>query len=108
MAKRKLGRGLQALLGNYDEMTEGGEAMRPCEPASIALIDLDPNPYQPRKDYDPTELAALAQSIQQHGVLQAILVRPHEGRYQIVAGERRFRAAQEAGLSQIPARVLPL
>jgi ParB family chromosome partitioning protein len=110
MSKRKLGRGLQALLGNYEDSSEGGVdvAPPPGELSNLPLFDLEPNPFQPRQDYDPAELASLAQSIQQHGVLQPILVRQHEGRYQIVAGERRFRAAQEAGLSRIPVRILEL
>jgi ParB family chromosome partitioning protein len=75
---------------------------------SLPLSEIAANPFQPRQDYDPQELAGLVQSVQQHGVIQPIVVRPHEGRYQIVAGERRFRAAQQAGLSHMPVRVLEL
>jgi ParB family transcriptional regulator, chromosome partitioning protein len=110
MAKRKLGRGLQALLGNFDEGGEDGGLMTASasEIQSLSLIDLEPNPFQPRQDHDPKELASLAESIAQHGVIQPILVRPKDGRFQIIAGERRFRAAQEAGLFQVPVRILEL
>jgi len=110
MAKRKLGRGLQALLGNFEEGGEEGGLLTaaPSETQTLALIDLEPNPFQPRQDHDPKELASLAESIAQHGVIQPILVRPQNGRFQIIAGERRYRAAQEAGLSHVPVRVIEL
>jgi ParB family chromosome partitioning protein len=99
----RLGRGLAALLGEDT----------PAQPkdASIQLLSLDilsPGPFQPRRQVDPTELAALADSIREQGVLQPILARPDPsapGRYQIIAGERRWRAAQQAGLHEIPALV---
>ena len=99
----RLGRGLAALLGEDT----------PAQPkeASIQLLPLDilsPGPFQPRRQVDPTELAALADSIREQGVLQPILARPDAGapgRYQIIAGERRWRAAQQAGLHEIPALV---
>jgi ParB family chromosome partitioning protein len=78
---------------------------------SIQLLSLDilfPGPFQPRRQVDPAELAALADSIREQGVLQPILARPDPGvpgRYQIIAGERRWRAAQQAGLHEIPALV---
>ena len=101
--RRGLGRGLAALLGE--------DTPAPGMDVSIQLLPLDllsPGPFQPRRQVDPTELAALAASIREQGVLQPILARPDptaEGRYQIVAGERRWRAAQQAGLHEIPALV---
>src|ERR1700712_1030823 len=99
----RLGRGLAALLGDV--------AMRPNADRSTSInavpIDqIDPNPFQPRTDFDAAELESLAESIRVQGVLQPILVRAHPTapeRYQIVAGERRFRAAMQAGLNEIPA-----
>lgn len=116
MGKRKLGRGIQALLGMEDGAeAEAGAATAVVEGEdtsgewmTLALADLDANPYQPRREYNPEELAALAQSIAVHGIIQPIVVRPHAGRFQIVAGERRYRAAREAGLSHIPARVVEI
>jgi ParB family chromosome partitioning protein len=86
------------------------------EPASLEAVELvhlgvdqiDPNPFQPRRQFDKTELAALADSLRQHGMLQPILVRLVGERYQLIAGERRHRAAIEAHLHEIPARVLDL
>lgn len=99
----RLGRGLAALLGE-DLPAQPKETL-------IQLIPLDllsPGPFQPRRHVDPTELAALAASIREQGVLQPILARPdtaQKGQYQIIAGERRWRAAQQAGLHEIPALV---
>ena len=99
----RLGRGLAALLGDTP--------LRPSSEQGLAVIPIpmdqvDANPFQPRMDFDPDELENLAQSIRVQGVLQPILVRSHptaEDRYQIVAGERRFRAAMLAGLTEVPA-----
>jgi ParB family chromosome partitioning protein len=99
----RLGRGLAALLGEDTPVQ--------AKDASIQSIPLDilaPSPFQPRRQLDPAELAALADSIREQGVLQPILARPDAtapGRYQIIAGERRWRAAQQAGLHEIPALV---
>ena len=100
----RLGRGLAALLG------EAAVASPP--PAEtvrrIALDLLEANPFQPRTDMDPAGIEELAQSIRHRGILQPILVRPHPhlaGRYQIIAGERRWRAAGAAGLHEVPALV---
>lgn len=107
MNKRRLGRGLDSLLGT----DEGG-----FEPSSLEAADLvhlavdriDPNPFQPRRQFDPAEIAALADSIRQHGMLQPIIVRAAGDRFQLIAGERRLRASVEAQLAQIPARVMVL
>jgi len=99
----RLGRGLAALLGDapLQPGAEGGVSV-----LSVPMDQIDANPFQPRMDFDSAELENLAQSIRVQGVLQPILVRSHptaEDRYQIVAGERRFRAAMLAGLNEIPA-----
>ena len=97
MKKNALGRGLDALLPEID--LAGGAVV------DIATSDIDPNPNQPRRSFDEESLSQLADSIKEIGVLQPILVQEKKGRYQIVAGERRFRAARLAGLRTIPAIV---
>jgi ParB family chromosome partitioning protein len=69
------------------------------------VASLEPNPFQPRVGMDPSALQALAASIRESGMVQPILVRPHRGRYQIIAGERRWRAAQALGLATVPVTV---
>src|SRR5436190_12092050 len=105
MAKLKgLGRGLDALLSGSDE-ARAGDALR-----SLSLDRIRAGRYQPRTRMDEESLAELADSIRNQGVMQPILVRPVDaGRYEIIAGERRWRAAQRAGLKEIPAliRVVP-
>jgi ParB family chromosome partitioning protein len=120
LQKARLGRGLSALLGDYSgarQAIEGGAegeiAVVPMGEGSSASSTLPidkiaPNPRQPRRTFDPTELQELSESIRLKGVIQAILVRPdpqREGHYEIVAGERRWRAARRAGLRDIPAVV---
>lgn len=101
MKKTALGRGLDAL---FPEESHEGEVLM------LPLSDLDPNPAQPRRDFDPEGLRELAESIRQMGLLQPILASPQDGRYRIIAGERRFRAARLAGLTTVPVlvRSLPL
>ncbi|HUN93918.1 MAG TPA: ParB/RepB/Spo0J family partition protein [Burkholderiaceae bacterium] len=96
-----LGRGLDALLG------ESSEALAaPSTPRTLPLTRLRPGKYQPRTNMDPTALAELADSIRSQGIIQPILVRPIEPNlYEIIAGERRFRAAAIAGLSEVPVQV---
>ena len=102
MAKVKgLGRGLDALLGPADEAPAAGDSL-----GTLPIDALQPGRYQPRTRMDPESLAELAGSIKAQGVMQPILVRPLEaGRYEIVAGERRWRAARMAGLTAVPALV---
>ena len=96
-----LGRGLDALLVGTDEAAPQGESLQ-----MLPLERLRPGRYQPRSKMDPASLAELALSIKEQGVMQPILVRPVEGgRFEIVAGERRWRAAQQAGLREVPALV---
>jgi ParB family chromosome partitioning protein len=101
MAKIKgLGRGLDALLGD-DEPASGGETL-----ASLAIDALQPGRFQPRARIGQEALAELAESIKSQGVMQPILARPiGAGRYEIIAGERRWRAARMAGLAAVPALV---
>lgn len=103
MASQKgLGRGLGALLGDFTEATPEDSALK-----MLPLHRVEPNPEQPRQDFDEEELAALADSIRIHGVIQPLTVRETgEGYYQIIAGERRWRACRMAGLSEVPAVVM--
>lgn len=100
MKKSALGRGLDAL---FPQENQEGEVLL------VSPSLLDPNPEQPRKDFDEDALNELAASIAQIGLLQPILVYPHHDRYRIIAGERRFRAALKAQLDQVPVliRTLP-
>ena len=105
-----LGRGLGALLPGSPPPAGAPAPETDPEAASAAPsqlpVDLiDPNPEQPRRKFDPEQLERLADSIRQHGVLQPVVVRRVDGRYQLVVGERRWRATQQAGLSSIPAVV---
>ncbi|MDA1013675.1 MAG: ParB/RepB/Spo0J family partition protein [Planctomycetota bacterium] len=116
--KKRLGRGLNALLGDPESTanapagdTPAGEDRNAAAPApkqTVAVDLIDPNPFQPRKEFSPESLAELSESIKRHGVLQPILLRPINGRFQLIAGERRWRAAKEAGLGEVPARLLEL
>lgn len=110
MSKQKrLGKGLSALIGEVDGVGYGDAAEAPSSSINtIKIKDIRPNPAQPRRSFSEVELDELGESIRQRGVLQPILVRPDPdaaGRYQIIAGERRWRAAQVAGLTDIPAVV---
>jgi ParB family chromosome partitioning protein len=96
---KRLGRGLAALMGDQ------ANAEPLATPQSLATADLEPGPFQPRRTMDEAALDELAESLKAQGVLQPLLVRAHPtigGRYQIIAGERRWRAAQRAGLHEVP------
>ena len=102
MAKRNsgLGRGLDSLFLSSEQQISDASA------SSIKLSDIDVDPGQPRKTFENQSLEQLSQSIIEHGVLQPIVLMPNGiGRYTIIAGERRFRAARMAGLTEIPAVV---
>jgi len=107
MAKRKrLGKGLEALLGVEPGADAGADAegLRELAPDRIRV-----GRFQPRRRIPPETLKELADSIRGHGVVQPIVVRPLDGNaYELIAGERRWRAAQQAGLKRIPALVRPL
>ncbi|MDU4250048.1 MULTISPECIES: ParB/RepB/Spo0J family partition protein [Pseudomonas] len=106
--KRGLGRGLDALLSGSSAATLQEEAVQ-VDSRELQHLPLDliqRGKYQPRRDMDPQALEELAQSIKAQGVMQPIVVRPiDKGRYEIIAGERRWRASQQAGLDRIPAMV---
>jgi ParB family chromosome partitioning protein len=97
MKRKALGKGLGALLPDPDEALAGAQ--------EIDLDRIDPNPYQPRRTFREQEIGELAASIRDSGLLQPITVRPRGGRFEIVAGERRLRAARSLGLRRMPAVV---
>ena len=101
MAKSGLGKGLSALISTRPPgirlEAEPGEKIQQVHLASIV-----PSPLQPRKDFARDALAELVESIRQHGIIQPLVVRDVDGRHELIAGERRWRAAQEAGLTQVP------
>jgi ParB family transcriptional regulator, chromosome partitioning protein len=107
--RRGLGRGLEALIpsGEYVEElgTESGARRRFA--LQIPIADIKPNPEQPRRAFDPAALQELADSIRMHGILQPLLVREGLAGYELIAGERRLRAAQIAGLNEVPVIVHP-
>jgi ParB family chromosome partitioning protein len=112
LGKRGLGRGLSALMADVDLAPAAESAHRPANDRNMIPIEqISPNPDQPRRSFDPEQLQELAQSLKARGVLQPLIVRPHprdEGLYQIVAGERRWRAAQQAQLHELPVIVREL
>jgi ParB family transcriptional regulator, chromosome partitioning protein len=93
VTRRGLGRGLDALLSSTEAP--------PGAVSEVAVTAIRPNPYQPRRDFEPQALEELAASIRVHGLLQPLVVTPEDGGYLLVAGERRWRAAQLAGLERI-------
>ncbi|MEE8309764.1 MAG: ParB/RepB/Spo0J family partition protein [Hyphomicrobium sp.] len=100
LARSRLGRGLASLIG---EPTPGQPVLPPeGEQRLVSTADLKPGRFNPRKDFPDDELAELADSIRSKGLVQPIIVRPVAGGYEIVAGERRWRAAQKAGLHTVP------
>lgn len=97
MTRKALGRGLNALLRTVETTTTGLE--------QVAIDQIDPNPFQPRRSFPADKLKELADSIRASGVVQPVLLRRSNERYQLIAGERRWRAARLAGLAAIPAVV---
>jgi len=97
MTRKALGRGLNALLRTVETTTAGL--------TEVAVDQIDANPFQPRRVFSAEKLQELADSIRASGVVQPVLLRPAGGRYQLIAGERRWRAARQAGLASIPAVV---
>ena len=101
-AQKGLGKGLGALLGDFSDT--------PSEKSPYQLLPIhkvEPNPHQPRQDFDPEELQSLADSIAQHGIVQPLTVREVSGGYyQIIAGERRWRAARLANIREVPAVII--
>ncbi len=100
--KRKgLGRGLEALIPVSGDFL--GSRSRQAEVVAVPIAKIQPNPYQPRRHFSSERLRELADSIRQYGLLQPIVVAERDGGYELIAGERRLRAAQLAGLSTVPA-----
>ncbi len=109
MAKKGLGKGLDALFMSDLNNTEDSSpaSQNTANEAEIKITDIDPNKSQPRKLFFDDSLEELAESIRTHGILQPLALRRREnGRYQIIAGERRFRAAKRAGLETVPAVII--
>lgn len=98
--KPRLGRGLNALLGDVN----AGQDARPLGKLPPAKIQF--NPYQPRKRFDEDELKSLVESVRAHGILQPLVVRPAGDGFQLIAGERRLRAAQNLGLAEVPVHIV--
>ena len=96
-AKGGLGIGLSAL---FDDNTTDSAASQ-----TLRISDIEPNRAQPRKNFDDESISAIADSIKQHGILQPLLVRPYGSGYQIVAGERRWRAARMLGMTEVPVQI---
>lgn len=102
MKKSVLGRGLDALIPSRDE------AAPTMGLAEIPIAQISPNPYQPRKSFDEAALDELARSVREHGIVQPLLVTRAGNQFRLIAGERRFRAAQKAGLRTVPVVVKEL
>lgn len=119
--KKRLGRGLEALLSAVDEpvsretitavaddradQPQVSSAEKADDLLRLSVYEIDENPFQPRREFSEPEIASLAESLKDHDLLQPILVRIVDGRHQLISGERRLRAAIQAGWSTIPARV---
>ena len=100
--KKGLGKGMGALLGDFEETSTEKNAYQ-----LLPIYKVEPNPDQPRQDFDEEELAALAASIEEHGIIQPLTVRETgSGYYQIIAGERRWRASRIANLDEVPAVII--
>jgi ParB family chromosome partitioning protein len=110
--KSGLGRGFESLIPtelldeSFDPTAKQDEQISDLRHIKLSEIIADPD--QPRRSFDDVSLEELSASIKEHGILQPIVVTPHEGKYMIVAGERRFRAAGRAGVDKVPALVRTL
>lgn len=103
ISKRRLGRGLAALIGEMDQTTPVGEAPKAVSADRLVPIEhISRNPRNPRRYFDENDLQDLSSSIRQHGIVQPVVVRTVDEKFEIIAGERRWRAAQLAGLVKIP------
>ncbi len=101
MSKRRLGRGINALIGDSVEQSKSTDSI-----LHISINKISPNPHQPRHEFNDERLSELADSISDKGILQPITVRKLNKGYELVAGERRLRAAKKAGLKNMPAYIL--
>ncbi len=104
--KRRLGRGLSALLGGNTPASDEVVTHDDAELRNLSVQELTRNPFQPRREFDVEALGELASSIKEHGVLQPLLVREVDGGFQVIAGERRWQAAIKAGLVNVPCRIV--
>ena len=105
--RRQLGRGLAALFGE----AEGGTSADPAPQRRVPIEVIRPGAFQPRRSFAEAELDALAQSIREKGIIQPLLVRPlagEDGAFELIAGERRWRAAQRVGMHEVPVTIRPL
>jgi len=101
--RKALGRGLEALFpGTPTAAAIASQAASFPALSEVSVGDIVPNPEQPRRHFDPEALASLAESVRQHGLLQPLVVRRVAGHYELIAGERRLRAAAAAGLETVP------
>jgi ParB family transcriptional regulator, chromosome partitioning protein len=102
LSRKRLGRGLAALIGEMDKPAQ--PAQTPSADRRVPIAFISPNPRNPRRNFADADLTDLAQSIREHGIVQPVVVRPgkEKDHYEIIAGERRWRAAQRAGLAEIP------
>lgn len=109
MAKRAMGKGLSAILGEeiakVNKVTDAGAEKLVGKVAMISIEDITTNPFQPRSNFDNDALVELAQSISELGIIQPITVRKNGLKFELISGERRFRASQIAGLTEIPAYI---
>ncbi|MCL2100178.1 MAG: ParB/RepB/Spo0J family partition protein [Fibromonadales bacterium] len=103
-----LGRGMSDILRDRSANIEDIALEKPGASTKISIELIEPNPFQPRKAFDEESLQELAESIKQHGILEPVLLRKNAGRYQIVSGERRVRAAKIVGFSEVEARIFDL
>jgi len=103
MKKKRLGRGLGSLIGNIDEVASTHDADRADGLIELDIDRIQRGRYQPRQVFEPEALQELADSIRAQGIVQPIVVRPEGNHFELVAGERRWRAAQLAGLQKVPA-----
>ncbi|MDH3760468.1 MAG: ParB/RepB/Spo0J family partition protein [Gammaproteobacteria bacterium] len=108
MKKKRLGRGLGSLIGNIEEVTSVAEAGKSDGLVELDIDRIQRGKYQPRQNFDQDALQELADSIRAQGIVQPVVVRPEGGHFELVAGERRWRAAQLAGLQKIPAVIREL
>lgn len=103
VSKKRLGRGLAALIGEIDQPIQSQSKPAVSADRTVPIEHVSRNPRNPRRSFDPADLEDLSRSIRQHGIVQPVMVRrAGEDRYEIIAGERRWRAAQMAGLVDIP------
>src|SRR5258708_7048493 len=101
--ERRLGRGLNGMVTN---LVDNKNAPAADGLATVGVDAIQNNPFQPRKAFDKDELNSLSESIRNHGILQPLVVRKQGERFQLIAGERRLRAAQAAGITEVPVRVV--